>query len=143
MIKTILCAVDIANETQDVYILEAAEQLARLHDAQLDVVTVVPTNGSSFVGGYLSDHHVKTARDRAQRDLNKFAERALGAERNKEVRHVVATGRVYAEILKIADVDNADLIVIGAQTPDLADFLLGPNSARIVRHAKTSVYVVR
>jgi len=122
MIKTILCAVDIANETQDVYILEAAEQLARLH---------------------VSDHHVKTARDRAQRDLNKFAERALGAERNKEVRHVVATGRVYAEILKIADVDNADLIVIGAQTPDLADFLLGPNSARIVRHAKTSVYVVR
>jgi nucleotide-binding universal stress UspA family protein len=143
MIETVLCAVDIANANHDAYILEAADQQARLHNAQLDLVTIVPNSGGGMVGGYLTDHHVETALSRARKELNDFATGTLGDDRNAEIRHVVATGRVYTEVLRIADVDKADLIVIGAQHPDLADFLLGPNSARIVRHAKSSVIVVR
>lgn len=38
---------------------------------------------------------------------------------------------------------GADLIVIGSHRPEMGDFLLGPNAARVVRHSKVSVLVVR
>ena len=65
------------------------------------------------------------------------------AERNSEIRHLVATGSIYEEILEVAKKTGADLIVIGAHQPHLSEFLLGPNAARVVRHSKCSVYVVR
>ena len=57
----------------------------------------------------------------------------LGAERNAKVRHVVATGTAYQEILHTAQEAGSDLIVIGAHRPDLKDYLLGPNAARVVQ----------
>ena len=38
---------------------------------------------------------------------------------------------------------KADLIVMGSHRPELRDYLLGPNAARVVRHAPCSVVVVR
>jgi nucleotide-binding universal stress UspA family protein len=38
---------------------------------------------------------------------------------------------------------KSTVIVVGAHKPDLSEYLLGPNAARIVRHSKCSVYVVR
>ncbi|MFY2822514.1 universal stress protein, partial [Ruegeria sp. MALMAid1280] len=46
-------------------------------------------------------------------------------------------------ILHTAAEAGSDLIVIGAHKPDLKDYLLGPNAARVVRHSTVSVYVVR
>ena len=47
------------------------------------------------------------------------------------------------KILNLAKNTCASLIVVGAHKADLSDYLLGPNAARVVRHAKSSVYVVR
>jgi nucleotide-binding universal stress UspA family protein len=35
------------------------------------------------------------------------------------------------------------VIVLASHRPELKDYLLGPNAARVVRHAKCSVLVVR
>lgn len=59
------------------------------------------------------------------------------------VRHIVAHGRIYEEIIKTADGTGIDLIVMSAQRPDFGDYLLGPNAARVARHAKQSVLIVR
>ena len=142
MTKTVLCALDI-NRPEDAHVLKEAARFAALDDAQLDVITVVPDYGASVVGAYFEDHHVKTARDDAKRLLAEFCVAAVGAERNAKIRHVISIGKVYEEVLKAAKHDKADLIVIGANSPDLKDYLLGPNAARVVRHAKSSVYVVR
>jgi len=75
--------------------------------------------------------------------LDNMIEDVIGAQANKSVRHVVAIGTVYEEVLKAAKVSNADLIVIGAHRQDFKDYLLGPNAARVVRHSDCSVYVVR
>lgn len=143
MIKTVLCAVDINRPEEERGVLEMAAKLATLDGAQLDVITVVPDFGSSVVGAYFQDHHVATARDEADKILRKFTAEVLDPEVDPKVRHVVAVGSVYEEVLHAADVGKADLIVIGAHRLDLKDYLLGPNSARVVRHAKCSVYVVR
>lgn len=55
----------------------------------------------------------------------------------------VRSGTVYSEILDAASELNADLIVIASHRPELKDYLLGPNAAKVVRHAACSVFVVR
>lgn len=143
MIKTILCAFDVANLEQDQPTLHRAAKLAEMEGAQLDLVTVVPDFGMSQVGGFFSKDHHKAALAEAKTQLNAVAEAELGEQANGKIRHVVATGKAYEQILITAKASKADLIVIGAHAPELQDFLLGPNAARVVRHATCSVYVVR
>jgi len=81
--------------------------------------------------------------EEAKEHLNELVSAALDEAQNAKVRHIVATGRIYEEVLNLADKSNPSLIVVGASKADFADFLLGPNAARIVRHSKCSVYVVR
>lgn len=143
MTSTVLCAIDINRPEDEAHVLRMAKRLADLDDAQLDVITVVPDFGASLVGAYFQDHQVKTAKDGAAKTLGETVEAVLGPDQNKTVRHIVAVGTVYEEVLKVAKVSNADLIVIGASRPDFKDYLLGPNAARVVRHSDCSVYVVR
>lgn len=143
MTNSVLCAVDISNADDDVNAILAAARIASLDGAQLDVIAVVPDYGLSQVSSFFNkDHHDKMVVE-AKKLLNELVTKSLDAEQNKKVRHIVATGRVYDEILHVAAETKPSLIVVGAHKADLADYLLGPNAARIVRHAKCSVYVVR
>lgn len=143
MSNTVLCAIDINRAEEEADVLRQAKKLADLDGARLDVITVVPDFGATIVGAYFKDHDVKTAKDGAAKALSELVESVLGKEANDDVRHIVAVGSVYEEVLKTAGLDGADLIVIGAHRPDLKDYLLGPNAARVVRHSTCSVYVVR
>ncbi|CUJ94666.1 Universal stress protein F [Ruegeria denitrificans] len=143
MTNSVLCAVDISNGDLDVHVLKTAASLADQDGAQLDVVTVLPDFGESWVSGFFHPDFHEKALDEAHAKLTDMCTATLGAERNEKVRHVVATGTAYQEILKTAESANSDLIVIGAHKPDLKDYLLGPNAARVVRHSTVSVYVVR
>jgi nucleotide-binding universal stress UspA family protein len=55
----------------------------------------------------------------------------------------VGTGTVHGGILEAAERVAADLIVLSSHRPSVADYLLGANASRVVRHAKCSVLVVR
>ena len=143
MTKTILCAVDVNRPEDEIDVVKQAQKLAELDGAQLDVITVVPDFGANVVSAYFKDHDVKSAQNGATKLLNEMIVNIIGEDANKDVRHVVAIGTVYEEVLKAAKLSHADLIVIGAHRPDLKDYLLGPNAARVVRHSKCSVYVVR
>ncbi len=143
MTKSVLCAVDISNGNLDAGVLQRAATLADLDGAQLDVVTVLPDFGESWVSGFFDSGFHDKALEQAQAKLSELCIAALGDERNARIRHVVATGTAYQEILHTAKEAGSDLIVIGAHKPDLKDYLLGPNAARVVRHSTVSVYVVR
>jgi nucleotide-binding universal stress UspA family protein len=143
MRNSVLCAVDISNGDDDINVIQKAAQLATLEGAQLDVIAVVPDFGISQVGSFFNkDHHEKMVEE-AKAHLNVVVSKALDSEQNAKVRHVIATGRVYDKVLGLAKKTNATMIVVGAHKADLADYLLGPNAARIVRHATCSVHVVR
>ncbi len=142
-IRHVLCAIDITRDEIDRAVLERAGRLAEVEGAGIDVISVLPDFGLPMVSTYFrEDYHQKAVAEARDR-LTAFAGDVLGPEVNANVRHVVATGSIYEEILIAADRAGSDLIVIGAHRPDIADFLLGPNAARVVRHAKCSVYVVR
>lgn len=143
MSKTVLCAVDINRPADEANVVKQAKKLADMDGAQLDVITVVPDFGANVVSAYFKDHDVKPAKDGAAKLLNAMIEGIVGAEANKDIRHIVAIGTVYEEVLKAAKLSKTDLIVIGAHRLDFKDYLLGPNAARVVRHSDCSVYVVR
>lgn len=143
MSGSILCAVDIAGDHRDDAVLAEAVALAKLKDASLDVVTVVPTHGITLVSSYFDENFQKEAVEAANKRLHEFTATALGDDTGIAIRHVVATGSVYEEILELAKQTNPSLIIIGAHKPDLKDYLLGPNAARVVRHSTCSVFVVR
>lgn len=143
MTKPVLCAVDISNGDIDVPVLVQAARLADLEGAPLDVVSVLPDFGESWVAGFFEPGFHEKALEEADKALRRLCVAALGEERNATIRHVVTTGTAYQEILKTAEQAGTGLIVIGAHKPDFKDYLLGPNAARVVRHAQCSVYVMR
>ena len=59
------------------------------------------------------------------------------------IRQAVRCGSIYKEILRYLREVEADLVIMSAHRPGMRDFLLGPNAARVVRHANCSVWVVR
>lgn len=143
MSKSVLCAIDLSNGSHDIPVLQQAARLADMDSAQLDVVTVLPDFGETWVSSFFeAGHHEKAVAD-ATEHLQKMCVEVLGEDRNKSIRHVVASGTAYQEILRTAESAGSDLIVIGSHKPGLQDYLLGPNAARVVRHSSTSVYVVR
>ena len=143
MTGSVLCAVDVSNGDDDVKTIQAAARLAELDGAQLDVIAVVPDFGMSQVSNFFGKDHHDALVAGAKDQLNALVTKSLGAEQNAKVRHVIGTGRAYEEVLELAKKTGTSLIVVGASKSDLADYLLGPNAARIVRHARCSVYVVR
>lgn len=139
----VLCALDVSQPEHEAPVLRRAAQLAKLDDARLDVMTVLPDYGTSMVGSYFKPEFHDQAVADTKAALVEMVTKVLGAEANADVRHVVSTGTVYEEVLHVARVDKASLIVIGSHRPALRDYLLGPNASRVVRHSDCSVYVVR
>ncbi len=55
----------------------------------------------------------------------------------------LASGHAGNTIVETAKTHNIDCIVIASHIPGFEDFFLGSTAARVVRHAKCAVHVVR
>lgn len=141
MYANILVSVDLGQSENETRAIETAVDYARLFGATLHVMTVVPDYGMSLVGGFFPKEHEQQAIDHANRALHEFTAQHVPKEIRH--RHIVAHGSIYREILRYADEVRADLIVLSASRPGPEDYLIGPNAARVVRHARISVLVVR
>lgn len=143
MSRPVLCAVDVSHKGRDTDVLKIAKRLADMDGAALDVLTVVPDFGQTIVSTYFERDYHDQALAEARQLLSDEITASLGADIDAKVRHVIATGGVYEQILHVAQETGCGLIVIGAHKPDFKDYLLGPNAARVVRHSTCSVHVVR
>ncbi len=141
MYKKILVPVDINQPTSWELALPVALDLAKKHGAELSLFTVVPDFGMSMVGSFFPKDYAQKALEHAEYELKAVARNHVPSDVDCTcyVRH----GSVYKEINKAANKLGADLIVLTSHRPDAKDYLLGPNAARIVRHARQSVFVVR
>lgn len=141
MTQHILCAVDLTHPKTEAKILRKAADLAGFFGATLSVVTVIPDYGMTIVGSFFEEGTLKKATDAANQQLHDFvAETIPGID---DVQHIVEIGTVYEKVLDAIERSSADLVVMGAQKPTLADHFQGPNSARVARYAKASVLIVR
>lgn len=86
---------------------------------------------------YLSDEDVAKA-SRSVKEA--FASRL---ENHDDIESVILSGHAGRDLPEYAEKIGADCIIVGSHKPGLEDFLLGSTSARVVRHAKCAVHVLR
>lgn len=79
-------------------------------------------------------------REAARRVQERLAERAaaLGG-----LPHEMLTGHAARSIAEYAAKHGVDCIVMGSHKPGFSDYLLGTTAARVARHARCSVHIVR
>ena len=141
MYEHILLPVDLGNESSWVKALPTAIEYCVAFGAMLHVMTVMPDFGSPMVAQFFPTDHEDKMMETANQVLHKFV--ADRVPDSIKVQHIVADGTIYKTIIETADQIGADLIIMASHRPELQDYLLGPNAARVVRHSTKSVLVVR
>ncbi|MCC9626099.1 universal stress protein [Thalassospira sp. MA62] len=141
MYKDILLSIDLDQDSSWKKALPVALKQAETFNARLHVLTVIPSVGMSMVGQFFPKGYEKKVLESYNEQLHAFV--AEHIPDTVKVQHIVGQGTVYEVILQMAEKAKCDLIILSAHRPELKDYLLGPNAARVVRHAKCSVMVVR
>jgi universal stress protein F len=136
MFKTILVPIDMAHVAEG----KASIDLAAQHASSgakiilLNVVEEIP----NWAAAELPSNLMVDSLNRAKTELKAIAN-STGMKMEVEVRN----GHAYQTILEMAKGNQADLIIIASHQPGLQDYFLGSTAAKVVRHAKCSVLVVR
>lgn len=141
MFHNILMPVDLNAESSWKKALPVATKLAETYGASLHLLSVVPDIGSALVGSYFPPDFEQRSIEAAEAKLEAFAKDHGSGQVTPQVH--IAHGTIYREIEEAAARLSCDLIVMGSHRPELADYLLGPNAERVVRHTNCSVLVVR
>lgn len=141
MFRAVLVPVDLNEESSWKQALPAATFQLRGSGGSLHVMTVLPNFGESIVGSYFPPDFAEQSRAAALTALEALCAQNVPSEIS--VVCAARTGTIYREIMRYADEAERDLIVMASHRPELSDYLLGPNAARVVRHARQSVLVVR
>ncbi|MCF6272345.1 MAG: universal stress protein [Rhodobacteraceae bacterium] len=141
MYKKIFVPVDLNQESSWKSAFPVAVKMAQENGASLAVLSVVPDFGMSIVGSFFPPDYAENVLKEAEKNLKALVDREVPAD--MEVSSYVRHGTIYKRIIKAADELGADLIVLASHRPETKDYLLGPNAARVVRHARQSVFVVR
>ncbi len=135
MFKKILVPVEHSDPATWAKSLPIAKDLADHHGAELIVMAVIP---EIIRLPNLPADYGKGAKAYVEGVLRKAMDEA-----GYQVELRVAQGSIYREILKTAYAEKVDLIVMASPKGDFPDYPLGPNAARVTRHANCSVMVVR
>lgn len=141
MFKTILLPVDLGEESSWKKALPAALFHARAGGGSVTVMTVIPSFGEGIVATYFPEGFAERAMAQAEKDIEAFRTEHVPPDVRSNA--LARRGAIYDEIITVAKDIGADLIVMASHRPKLQDYLLGPNAARVVRHARQSVLVVR
>lgn len=139
MYKDILLSVDLEDDNSWRKALPTAVEYAKAFGSRIHVISVVPEFG--MVRQFFPDDYESQLKDSVKSKLHEFTAERIPDD--VSVRHIIAHGTIYREINKAAEQINADLIIMASHRPGVGDYLLGPNAARVVRHSRRSVLVVR
>jgi len=136
MYKTIIVPIDVSHTEKAPAMISAARHLSDNHTSIVltSIVEELPAHISAeFPGNILDD-----AKRNAQATLEELA-------RDADLNAVVdiRIGHAHTSILGLADEKDAYMIIVASHKPGLSDYFLGSTAARIVRHAKCSVLVLR
>ncbi len=144
-LKKIVCPVDFSELSEKA--LEQAVSFAKLHGAELLVLTVVQPIPTTTPGDGLLLPELRPPpfmmTESAQEYLAGLRDKYCGDILERTTLHV-ATGVPFVEIVRTARETGADLIVMGSHgRTGLEHLLIGSVAERVVRKAPCSVLVVR
>ncbi len=149
MTKTVLIPIDLQHKSSWEKALPNAVDQARILGGKVVVMTVVHhiMGGLDWRYAIRGEEHgslnydIKDFVRQAEERLAEIADEHVPEEFRGGV--IAKHGTIYEQIVDTADEIGAELIVMAAHRPSLKDYLLGPNTARVARHAACSVQIVR
>lgn len=100
----------------------------------LHVMEDVPAYAAAHIPEGIREHH----RQDASTGLD-----ALGTQSTADTDTAVIHGHSSTSILDYASKHGADCIVIASHKPGMQDYFIGSTAARVVRHAKCAVHIMR
>lgn len=136
MNKTILVAIDLSHKERIEPMLETARLLAQ-DDTKIVLANVVE-DIPSYVAAQIPSDALGNVQAESLESLNEIAEQT-GPNAVAEIRR----GHAGNTLLEIADDMEVDVIIIASHKPGWEDYLIGSTAARVVRHAKCAVYILR
>ena len=141
MHKNILFPVDLEHTVEAKKALKIAIEEAQRSKAKLTVMTVAPGFGMPIVASFFDELAVKKALKEIARHLKRYVDDNIPDD--IETRAIVNEGNPAELILKQAQKDKIDLIVIASHNSQIENLLLGSCAAKVVRHAHCTVTVVK
>ncbi len=149
MTKTVLIPIDLQHKSSWEKALPNAVDQARVLGGKVVVMTVVHHIMGGLDWRYAIRGEEQGSLNYDIKDLVRQAEERLAEIAGEYVPKeflggvIAKHGTIYEQIVETADEMGAELIVMAAHRPSLKDYLLGPNTARVARHAACSVQIVR
>lgn len=149
MAAKVLVPIDLEHKSSWVKAIPVGVRQAEVLDGELWLMTVVPHIHAGLDWRYAIRGEEHGGLDYDIEDLVKQAESRLDELANELIPvdrfggKIAAHGTVYEKIVDAAEAIEAEMIVMAAHRPSVADYLLSPNTARVARHAKCSVQIVR
>lgn len=140
MSQPILVPIDLHQHAVFKSVFDAAMDYARLHDAEIHLVTVLPDLDSILLP-YIDDQTIREAVEDARKELEQVAIQYIGDAHEWTAEAV--TGRVASTIIRMADQRQVSLIVVASHNPLFSDVFFGSVAARVVQRSNRSVLVVR
>lgn len=140
MYKKILVPIDLADENSWQSTLPIAVKFAQLFDGSILVATVIRDAKAFWEGAHWPFAYEALIAQSAQ-ELSTIVRNDVPS--GVSVITKVGYGSIYREILRLAEDDGVDLILMTAQRPGVREYFIGPNASHVVRHARCSVLVVR
>ena len=100
----------------------------------LHVMEEVPSYATTYMPEGLREQHQKDA-------VSGLKE--MVKDLDADCTFAVVHGHSYTSILEYSNTHEADCIVIASHKPGFEDYFLGSTAARVVRHAKCGVHILR
>ncbi len=141
MYKSILFPVDLEHTAEAAKALKLAIGEAQRSKAKLTILTAAPGFGMPIVASYFEASAVSEALKEVARHLKQYVDDNIPDDIDSHA--VVVEGHPGELILKQAEKDGVDLIVIPAQHSQIENLFLGSVAAQVVRHATCTVTVVK
>jgi nucleotide-binding universal stress UspA family protein len=143
-IRRILVPIDFSDYAREA--LRHAVELARLYDAQLDLLHVVEENlhPAFYVGGVQSIYDVQPdIEDKARERMRDLLDEVADADDVTAKRHVM-TGRAARKITQFAEREGSDLVVMSTHgLTGLEHFMMGSVAEKVVRHVAAPVMTIK
>lgn len=137
----IITAVDLVNKSSDRHVILEAISLAKTHNSDVEVLFVIPDQQAGFLQNYIPADMRKKVQQEAEEELADYTQEFDWGEVKYST--LVLRGVVYEKIIEHSEAVKSNFIVIGSNRPSVKDLFIGPNAARVARHASCSVLIVR
>ena len=132
--------VPIGFSEQSIVALGQAFNLAKIKNS--DVVLLSVIEGQSIIQSLFLDDKSDELKAKVKSKLEDIAS-VYSAKYSVDVDTMVAKGRVYEEVNKVADMISADLIVMGTNGVNSKSKFIGSNAEKVVRLSKCPVITIK